>query len=475
MAQMDIKTVKEKVAKGLEHARWNLLEAPGSMFIGEMLLRFSIVPVYDCRCTTACTDGTKIYFDCEFYSKLTPTQREFVLAHEVWHNCFLHFTRMHGRNPQLWNIATDMEINHMLKNEGMDVLKDACLPDPIVAGKNAEDIYAYLMKEMDKNRKNQKNQNDDSDGGSDDGDSDGQSDDSNDGDSEGQNGSSKGDKNKKGNQTGNQNGGGNSDDDFSDYGNQFDKHIYEGDDAGQGEETEGKWGPKGFDDDFNPSMKNGEEVAEKIKDAVCSVAQSIERKKGRLPGGIDAMVKKLLKPEINWKEALSQFVTKVLGCEHSWKRVSRHALARGHYLPGRMDDNINIGLILDTSGSYLGDLPKFLSELDSLLRSFGKYQITLIQCDAEVQDVQKYDESNPMDFDKFEAKGFGGSDARPAFKWIRENGEDEVNCVVMFTDGYIDVPTYAPPYPTLFVLTSDGNENLCEWGEKMRFKPQSND
>ena len=460
----DIEDVKITVGKGLEYARWKLLER--SPFIGEMRLRFSIVPTYDCRIDTAATDGTKIYFDCEFYSKLTEGQREFVLAHEVWHNILMHFTRRQARDTMLWNVATDCEINHMLQNEGMEVLKDGCFPDPIVAGKNAEDIYAYLMQQQQK----QQNQNQKKNGG---GSGKGQSSSSSSGgSSSGENGdegegddSSDGSENAQGN-TGNDKSAG--------KGNQFDKHIYEGQGAGQGKEKDGKWGKKGMDADFNPSMKNAKETEERIKEMVCAVAQSIERKKGHLPAGIDQLVKEMLKPEINWKEALSQFVTKCFGGEHNWNRCSRHALARGMYLPGRTDEKIKAALILDTSGSYLYDLPKFLAEFKSLVESFGKYEITMIQCDAEVQEVSTYDPDSPMDFTNFKSKGGGGSDFRPAFKKLRELGDD-FNCCITFTDGYIDMPTYPPPYPTLFVLTPDAPKDFVDWGEKMVYKPDYRD
>ena len=458
-----IQEVKVTVMKGLEYARWKLLEK--SPFIGEMLLRFSIVPTYDCRCNTAATDGSKIFFDCEFYSKLNEKQREFVLAHEVWHNIFLHFRRRQTREPMMWNIATDMEINHMLQNEGMEVLADACLPDPIVAGKNAEDIYAHLMKQQQKQQKQngkgkgqgQGNSSDNSNGdGEGDGDSDGDSQSSSSGGSSG-NGKKKSSSSNNGNNKGK-------------HGNQFDRHIYEGETAGDGEKQDGKWGEKGFDEDFNPSMKDAKETEDKIKEMVTSVAQSIERKQGHLPAGVASLVEKMLKPEINWKEALSQFVTKTLGGEHSWSRCSRHALARGHYLPGKTDMKIKAALVLDTSGSYLQDLPKFLAEFKALVESFGKYEITMVQCDAEVQDVKTYDAETPMEFDKFEAKGGGGSDFRPAFKKLRELGDD-FNCCITFTDGYITMPTYPPPYPTLFVLTPDADKDFVEWGEKMVYKP----
>ena len=451
----EINEIKEKVRKGLEQARWGLLNK--FPFTGEMLLRFSIVPTYDCRLETAATDGNKIYFDCEFYSQLTSGQREFVLAHEVWHNIFLHFTRQCGRDTQLWNVATDMEINHMLQNEGLEVLKDGCFPDPIVAGKNAEDIYAYLMKQAQKQQKKNGNSgkgqgNDQGQGGS------GDQDDSSDSNSSSSSNGGKPNQNQ---------GNGN---DKGKYGNQFDKHIYEGDGNGDAQEQDGKFGKRGDDPDFNPKMGDARETENKIKEMVTAVAQSIERKQGHLPAGIDNLVKEMLKPEINWKERLSMFVTSCLGGDHSWKRCSRHALGRGMYLPGRNDQKLKAALILDTSGSYLQDLPKFLAEFKSLVESFGKYEITMIQCDAEVQDVKTYDAETPMEFDKFNAKGGGGSDFRPAFKKLRELGDDFDTCIV-FTDGYISMPTYPPPYPTLFVLTPDADKNFVEWGEKMVYKP----
>ena len=470
MAEKKIEEVKETVMKGLEYARWKLLER--SPFIGEMLLRFSIVPTYDCRINTAATDGTKIYFDCEFYSKLNDKQRQFVLAHEVWHNIFLHFLRRGVRDNMMWNVATDMEINHMLQNEGEEVLADACLPDPIVAGKNAEDIYAYLMKQQQKQQKGKGGKGQGQGNGSDDSQGDGGEegdDDSQNGGSSSSNGGKKSGGSSQPSSKGSQNGDGNGNN-KTPHGNQFDKHIYEGEGAGEGQEKDGKWGKKGIDKDFNPQTGDAKETEERIKEMVCSVAQSIERKQGHLPAGIASIVKEMLKPEINWKEALSQFVTKTLGGEHSWSRCSRHALARGHYLPGKTDMKIKAALVLDTSGSYLQDLPKFLAEFKALVESFGKYEITMIQCDAEVQDVKTYDAETPMEFDKFEAKGGGGSDFRPAFKKLRELGDD-FNCCITFTDGYITMPTYPPPYPTLFVLTPDADKDFVEWGEKMVYKP----
>lgn len=457
--------VKAKVLKGLEVARWRLLDQ--SPFTGEMVLRFQMVPTYDVGNSTAATDGTKIYFDCDFYSKLTPEERVFVLAHEVWHNIFLHFSRKHGRDDYLWNVATDCEINHMLQNEGLAVPKDVCLPDAEVAGLSAEDIYAHLQKEQRK--QNQKNQ---SQGGSQ-----GQ------GNSQGQNEGQQdqnGNSSPKGNSSPNGNSQGGSP--FQRSGNgpsgrpgQFDRHLAPGErpDPSQSSPSQGKFGPRSQDPDFTPGNSGSpREVEDKIKDSIVAAAQSIQRRQGHLPAGVRSMVEELLRPEIDWREALGQFVTKCIGGEQkSWKRCSRHALARGEYLQGRSDEKIRVAVAVDTSGSCLGDIPKFLGELDGLLNSFGKRELTLIQCDAEVQKVDRYGDDDQLDAKKFEVAGFGGTSFKPPFKWLRENGQEDIDCMVYLTDGYGDAPTYPPPYPVLWVLTSDGCSDFCEWGEKMRFDP----
>ena len=66
-------------------------------FIGGLLMRLDIVPVYDERLATAATDGDRIYFDIVFYSVLDKEERLFVLAHEAWHCALIHFMRRQKR------------------------------------------------------------------------------------------------------------------------------------------------------------------------------------------------------------------------------------------------------------------------------------------------------------------------------------------------------------------------------------------
>ena len=67
-------------------------------FIGSIIMRLELIPVRDDRLETASTNGDSIFVDIDFYAKLTREQRQFVLAHEVWHCVLLHFARRGKRD-----------------------------------------------------------------------------------------------------------------------------------------------------------------------------------------------------------------------------------------------------------------------------------------------------------------------------------------------------------------------------------------
>ena len=116
-------------------------------FIGAILIRQNLIPVVDTRCPTAATDGQNIFIDPEFYLKFTPGERRFLLAHEVWHTVYLHFLRRGGRKRDLFNIATDMEINSVLRRERFKNPSSALMPPEAWKYLNAEEIYAKLLKQ----------------------------------------------------------------------------------------------------------------------------------------------------------------------------------------------------------------------------------------------------------------------------------------------------------------------------------------
>lgn len=68
---------------------------------------------------TAGTDGETIYYNPEYLEGLSVEEQTFIFAHEVCHIAFNHILRSEGKNPELWNIATDGVINQFLKRDGL--------------------------------------------------------------------------------------------------------------------------------------------------------------------------------------------------------------------------------------------------------------------------------------------------------------------------------------------------------------------
>lgn len=116
-------------------------------FLGTLAMRLELVPVVDARLPTAATDGERLFFNALFMRKLSPEDRRFVMAHEIWHCAALHFPRRGNRESELWNIAIDHETNHILHQQGLKVPSDA-IHFPRLGGSNAETVYALLQKQQ---------------------------------------------------------------------------------------------------------------------------------------------------------------------------------------------------------------------------------------------------------------------------------------------------------------------------------------
>ena len=104
---------------------------------------------------TAGTDGKVIHYNPEFLEKLSIEEQIFTFAHEICHIAFNHILRSEGKDPEVWNIATDAVINAFLKRDGLKMVEGGVdIADAI--NYDAEQLYDKLLQE--KQQQNQKNQ-----------------------------------------------------------------------------------------------------------------------------------------------------------------------------------------------------------------------------------------------------------------------------------------------------------------------------
>ncbi len=145
-------TVLRQEAMRLVDARARLLSH--KPFYGRLLMRLSFG--FE-NCGTAYTDMEKIVFDPEFAHKLSDSELEFVLSHELLHCVLKHCTRAVGKLPRLYNIACDIVINSVL-------LEESDLTELIVNGHEvmhrtpkgdegrlytADEVYKQLLEKTD--------------------------------------------------------------------------------------------------------------------------------------------------------------------------------------------------------------------------------------------------------------------------------------------------------------------------------------
>ena len=119
-------------------------------FFGNMATRLKIQEGSE-WCKTAATDGRSVFFNREFFQKLTIKEIEFVLAHEILHNVFDHMGRREGRHPKIFNIAADFCVNGQLIRDkiGDAVTSIQIYHNPDYYGMGAEEIYDKIFDEMD--------------------------------------------------------------------------------------------------------------------------------------------------------------------------------------------------------------------------------------------------------------------------------------------------------------------------------------
>ena len=79
-------------------------------------------------------------------SGLSAGDQVFVLAHELCHIAFEHTARGKGKDPMIWETATDAIINQMLKRDGLDIIAGG-IDYPEAIDYDAEQYYEILLKE----------------------------------------------------------------------------------------------------------------------------------------------------------------------------------------------------------------------------------------------------------------------------------------------------------------------------------------
>ena len=187
---------------------------------------------------------------------------------------------------------------------------------------------------------------------------------------------------------------------------------------------------------------------------------------GKLPGGLERLVEEIKNPPQDWRSILRRFVQENATSDYSWKMPNPRYLHSGLYLPALRSENMpSMVVAIDTSGS-INDVVvgQFAKELDSIVEEMQPERVHVVYCDAKVRKVDVFERGELV---TIAPQGGGGTDFRPVFDWVEEEGI-EPSCLVYLTDMAGRFPDGNPAYPVLWGDTS--NRRSAPWGDVVQIR-----
>lgn len=143
LAQETIEDLRSKLDPALSKTKGLLFFRKGSGFLGALLGKLEMRWTRQIR--TAAIGATTLYWNPDFFLSLDRDTRITVLAHELYHNAFLHGARMGDRCPDIWNIAADHVINNLLEDDGFFMDGFPYVKDAKYKGWSTNDVYDDLI------------------------------------------------------------------------------------------------------------------------------------------------------------------------------------------------------------------------------------------------------------------------------------------------------------------------------------------
>ena len=440
-------------------------------FFGSLVLRLPLRPDFSRK--TLATDGHEIRYSPRWVAETDSHLIETAMARVVMACALKHHTRRGERDPERWQMASQLVTHALIRDAGFTLPPDAEAWD----GLTVEQAYDRLQAEdgdsgddgnahsddagagaspagqaaPDSNDEDSDDQTDsaadDSDGRDEDGDGEPNGEAGDDRDGDGQDGSDEGD------------------DATSDAPPSHDP-------SGTGEvmDADARAG-----DDGGPADAPVDITAEEQDwDEAMHQALNIARAEGKVPGQVEETIQGAHASTLDWRTLLRRYMTDAASHDYSWSVPNRRFIDSGLYLPSIRSEGIEaIAVIVDTSGSLpAATLAEFWTELREVAAEIRPESVIVLQVDAAVQDAAEY---APDDLpDEIAIKGRGGTDFRPGFAWLDEQGIQPGVCLYFTDMECSDYPETEPAFDTIWVnYSSPPSEwNREPWGERIDIAPE---
>ncbi len=445
-------------------------------FFGSLVLRLPLRP--DPTRETLATDGHEIRYSPRWVAETEAHLIETAMARVVMACALKHHTRRGERDPERWQMASQLVTHALIRDAGFTLPPDAEAWDDL----SVEQAYDRLPTPEDDDS------GDDGDassgtagagaGAADQSSPDGGDDDT-------------GDPSDSADAANSNDGGKDQDQDGSD-GDPDEEHgdSQTRDGNGQGGDGQEDDGPSDAPPSHDPSgtgevmdagarSSDGNDESgqtpvdvaaeEQAWDEAMHQALNIARAEGKVPGQVEETVKGAHASTLDWRALLRRYMTDAAKSDYSWSLPNRRFIDSGLYLPSIRSEGIEtIAVIVDTSGSLpAATLAAFWAELREIAAEIGPESVVVLQVDAALQDAAEYAPDELPE--EIALKGRGGTDFRPGFEWLDEQGIQPAVCLYFTDMECSDYPEAEPPFDVVWVNWSHPPEdwNREPWGERI--------
>ena len=407
-------------------------------FFGSLVLRLPLRP--DPSRETLATDGHEIRYSPQWVAETEAHLIETAMARVVMACALKHHTRRGERDPERWQMASQLVTHALIRDAGFTLPPDAEAWDDL----SVEQAYNRLPTPEN-------------------------------GDSGDDDDAPSGTAGAAGDAAGAPSSPDGDDDDTGDRSNSAGAAGEEAgsdvppshDPSGTGEVMDA--GTRGGDNGDSGDTPVDVAAEEQAWDEAMHQALNIARAEGKAPGRVEETVKGAHAGTLDWRTLLRRYMTDAAKSDYSWSLPNRRFIDSGLYLPSIRSEGIEtIAVIVDTSGSLpAATLAAFWAELREVAAEIRPERVIVLQVDAALQDAAEY---APDEFpEDIALKGRGGTDFRPGFEWLAEQSIQPAVCLY-FTDMECSrYPEAEPGFDVVWVNWSDPPEdwNREPWGERI--------
>lgn len=216
--------------------------------------------------------------------------------------------------------------------------------------------------------------------------------------------------------------------------------------------------------DFVPANQVSNKKKNVIKKTSASAIAATSKNIGESELDLVNTIKASFKPKVDYRDHFTDFVKGSTKEYSTYSKVSRRNQDEDIILPSMYGQDLNIIYGIDSSGSMSKyDYDNASSELYGILNQFEGWELTLLSCDTKANVIGKYRSDEGSSFTDVELAliGGGGTDMNSILDYAYEQEDlgEEINVCVIVSDGYIpklQIREYSD-IKVLLLITDNGN------------------